>query len=83
MNKTEVIAKQAMQIMELRRKVKDFKGRAKRAMLFMVCVGGPLNDNLLGYNSEQKKLFVKICDALDGIDKTCGDRSRYTGESDD
>lgn len=47
---TEMIARQAKQLEELRDEVADLKERIRLAALHIYCIGGPLNDNKLGYS---------------------------------
>jgi hypothetical protein len=64
--KDELIAAQAMEIAELRETVKDRDERLRQIHLTCVCIGGPLNDNVLGYTREQLRTFHDI-DALASI----------------
>ena len=57
MTDDQLIARQAKQIEELKDQLSDLQERIQSAISIMVCIGGPLNDNRLGYNSEQRKLF--------------------------
>ena len=60
MNDNELIARQAKQIENLRDEVADLKTRVSRARLHIYCIGGPLNDNKLGYSKQQMSTFAKI-----------------------
>ena len=64
MKEAELIARQAKQIEELRDEVADLKERARRARLHIYCIGGPLNDNKLGYTRAQMVAFARISDEL-------------------
>lgn len=64
MTDTELIARQAKQIEELRDKVSDLKSRAERAASHIYCVGGPLNDNRLNYSRPQMVTFSLIAEEL-------------------
>lgn len=64
MTEAELIARQAKQIEELRDEVADLKERARRALSHIYCVGGPLNDNNLGYSSHQMVTFDRISEEL-------------------
>ena len=66
MTEAELIARQAKQIEELRDEVADLKRRADRARSHIYCIGGPLNDNKLGYTKTQMVTFSRIADELDG-----------------
>ena len=64
MTEAELIARQAMQIEELRDEVADLKGRMRAAWSHIYCIGGPLNDNKLGYSRPQMVTFARIAEAL-------------------
>lgn len=64
MKEAELIARQAKQIEELRDEVSNLKERARRARLHIYCIGGPLNDNKLGYSKPQMVTFARIADEL-------------------
>jgi hypothetical protein len=55
-----LIAQQAREIAELKEQVTAYKDAADRIHLMLICIGGPLNDNKLGYTREQLKLFYDI-----------------------
>lgn len=60
MTKDELIAKQQLEIEELKNRLEwanDDKGRIRN---ILTCIGGPLNDNLLGYSAEQRKPLHEI-----------------------
>ena len=67
MTEAELIARQAKKIEELRDEVADMKERIKRARLPIYCIGGPLNDNKLGYTREQMVTFSRIADELGDV----------------
>lgn len=54
------------QLGELRDEVVDLKERSRIAKSYIYCIGGPLNDNKLGYSRAQMLTFVWIANALDG-----------------
>ena len=64
MTEIELIARQAKLIEELRDEVADLKERVHRAGRHIYCIGGPLNDNILGYTRPQLMTFVRIADDL-------------------
>ncbi len=66
MTEAELIARQAKQIEELRDEVDDLKARANKALMHIYCIGGPLNDNKLGYSRAQMVTFSRISDELGG-----------------
>ena len=64
MTESDLIARQAKQLEELRDEVSDLKERARRARLHIYCIGGPLNDNKLGYSKQQMVTFYRIAEEL-------------------
>jgi hypothetical protein len=66
MTDTELIVLQAKQIHALCTEVQQLKQRMSDARLYIVGIGGPLNDNSLKFNAEQQMLFRKINDYLKG-----------------
>ena len=60
MNDDEIISHQARTIIELTEQLKDLKERIRQAHLHIICIGGPLNDNKLGYSKEQLVTFHRI-----------------------
>jgi hypothetical protein len=67
MTEAELIARQAKQLEELRDEVADLKERVRRARLHIHCIGGPLNDNKLGYSKPQMVTFARIADELGDV----------------
>jgi hypothetical protein len=67
MTEAELIARQAKQLEELRDEVADLKERARRARMHIYCIGGPLNDNKLGYTRAQMVTFARIVDELGDV----------------
>jgi len=67
MTESELIARQAKQLEELRDEVADLRERSRRALMHIYCIGGPLNDNKLGYTKPQKVTFARIADELGDI----------------
>ena len=64
MTQDQLIARQAQQIEELRDEVKCLKERMHRAWSHIYCIGGPLNDNKLGYTRAQMATFFRIAEEL-------------------
>jgi uncharacterized coiled-coil protein SlyX len=64
MTQAELIARQAKKLEELSDEVADLKERARRAREHIYCIGGPLNDNKLGYSKPQMVTFARIADEL-------------------
>lgn len=60
----ELIARQAMQLEELRDEVADLRERISAARSHIYCIGGPLNDNKLGYSMPQMATFFRIAKVL-------------------
>lgn len=58
----EVIGRQTVEITDLKDALADCNARLSRIVLRLVCVGGPLNDNVLGFNVEQRKYLKQILD---------------------
>lgn len=59
-----VIARQARRIDHLEQENAELKQRIERAVLHIVCIGGPLNDNKLGYSKDQLGTFWRIKEEL-------------------
>lgn len=60
MEDTELIAKQARQIAELEESIAYYKAANKAIHMIIFGVGGPLNDNKLGYSKAQMWPFSDI-----------------------
>lgn len=71
MTKEKLITKQQLRIHELEEAVKEMAGDLETVQLHLICVGGGLNDNMLGYTPEQMKrdLFPMLHAAESGIGK--------------
>lgn len=74
MTDTELIAAQARRIAALEEERRNCKEAVEQARLHMICIGGPLNDNVLGYSPEQLTTFRRIDTLI---------RHLYTGDKDD
>ena len=72
----ELVAVQAKRIEELEIDKRRLISGIKDAKKYIVCIGGPLNDNLLGYSAPQLKTFWSILHALDDV----SEYSAYEGE---
>lgn len=66
MEEIELIARQAHLIEELRDQVTDLESRCAKALRFIYCIGGPLNDNAEQYDKVQRVRFLRIANALRG-----------------
>jgi hypothetical protein len=64
MTESELIARQAKQIEELRDEVKLLREGISEARSHIVCIGGPLNDDRLSFTKEQRAVFHRIDAAL-------------------
>jgi hypothetical protein len=64
MTKNETIARLARRVEKQRQLLKYCRGVATRAHLLMYNIGGPLNDNKLGYTNEQLLIFQQIANEL-------------------
>ena len=62
---TEVIARLAIKIDGLEQRAERMRQSIEGAKLYIICIGGPLNDNKLGYSKEQLVTFQKILDVLE------------------
>lgn len=60
MENDELVARQARKIAELEDAVARYRENAKEIMGIIYCIGGPLNDNKLGYTREQMTDFFRI-----------------------
>ena len=60
MTDNEIIATQAKEIYHLKNKLEDYRSMARNINKKIYCIGGPLNDNKLGFTYEQMKLFWEI-----------------------
>jgi hypothetical protein len=67
MTEAELIVRQARKLEELRDEVADLKERLRRARSHIYCIGGPLNDNKLGYTKPQMVTFARIADELGDV----------------
>ncbi len=65
MTNDELIARQAKKIEELQDTIEDYEETIRNVMNAMVCIGGPLNDNKLGYTKEQLRIFHGMYAMLD------------------
>ena len=63
----EVIARQARRIMELEDAVRQFQEGCEAIRMRLICIGGPLNDNVLFYSKEQLAIFFRIQDTLNDM----------------
>lgn len=65
MTDSELIASQAREIATLRADLAEARERIARAKLLIFGIGGPLNDNVLGYSLAQLQTFRRILSELE------------------
>lgn len=68
MSKEELIASQQLEIQELREKVTTRDVAITKASLCFVAIGGPLNDNALGFNTAQIEWAREVFNLLETAD---------------
>lgn len=61
-----IIGQQAIEIANLKEEARDLRERINKACLRMICIGGPLNDNVLQFNKDQLRLIHNIYNELEG-----------------
>jgi len=61
---SEIIARQARVIEELKEQVSILERNKKDALGHIFCIGGPLNDNKLGFSKQQMVTFARIAECL-------------------
>jgi len=64
MTKNELITKQQLEIESLKSENEFLRKSHDNIFNIIYCIGGPLNDNKLGYTKEQMMDFVKIKNEL-------------------
>lgn len=65
MTDDEVIAYLARELAKSQERCARYLEDIEEAHGMFICIGGPLNDNKLGFNKEQIKYLQKICNALE------------------
>lgn len=65
MTTDELIAQQAMRIAVLEARNQSLISSADAIKDILFCVGGPLNDNVLGYSKPQLATFFRIADLVE------------------
>jgi len=63
---SELIAKQARRIADLESQLTEQADMISRARQRIICIGGPLNDNLLRYTQAQLREWHSVLDCLEG-----------------
>lgn len=61
----ETIARQAMRLEGMEIENSRLRENIKKAISHIVCIGGPLNDNKLGYSKQQMVTFWRIKEELE------------------
>jgi len=64
MTPVELIAKQQIEIEELKIEVAEYVESHKNIHMIIYCIGGPLNDNKLMYSHKQMSPFFEISNEL-------------------
>lgn len=77
MTDTELIARQAKQIAMLSIELDALKQAIRSVRGTIYCIGGPLNDNRLGYTATQLMPFERIAKEIDGLGVPEGDKPEY------
>jgi putative AlgH/UPF0301 family transcriptional regulator len=65
MSNEQVIVDQAKKLAILEKKNDLMQAGMKTAIMRMICIGGPLNDNKLGYSHEQQLVFQSMLNDLE------------------
>ena len=60
MTDNEIIANLARENMFLKEEKKLYKSTLESIDSYIFCIGGPLNDNVLKYNTKQLQFFIKL-----------------------
>lgn len=53
MNKDQLIAKQQLEMEELKERIEEYQDTLKQIYYAMYNIGAPLNDNILNFNTKQ------------------------------
>ncbi len=64
MTKEELITKQQLQIEELTKDLEYTNGLLEQASRMFICIGAPLNDNVLKFNKQQLKWASEVHNIL-------------------
>lgn len=65
-----VIAKQATELIELKARLEAIKNMAASMKLRLVCIGGPLNDNIGEYTRDQLQIFIRLLEGIEYVKET-------------
>lgn len=61
-SEAETIAAQARELVALRKEVEELRRRQTEIRSHLYCIGGPLNDNVLGYTKQQLAVLFRIAE---------------------
>ena len=64
---SQVIADQARQIFVFESLLDQYLKNVRKVNNMLYCIGGPLNDNKLGYTKEQMQIFFHIQETLEMV----------------
>lgn len=67
MTKEQLITEQQLKIHQLEEENRNLLKCIRKLRMRMVCVGGPLNDNVLGYSEKQLAIFWKMDKEIQGV----------------
>jgi len=64
-----IIAEQAKALFKAERRVEELEDSMRQIRLKLICIGGPLNDNVLGYSNEQLRIFRAISNIIHEVER--------------
>lgn len=62
------VGRQALYIEKLETTIKEQDAAIKKAISYLICFGGPFNDNTLQFDKKQIGYLFKVLHALEGYD---------------
>ena len=60
MTQTELVAQQALELAMLKDQLRDCQKDMLEISMTLCCIGGALNDNMLGYSADQLRPLARI-----------------------
>ena len=48
-------------------RIVELEGALRDIELFLICIGGPLNDNVMQYSADQLKIFFRIINTIKDV----------------
>ena len=69
MTKNDLIAKQQLEIEHLKIRLARANEDKQKITSALICIGGPLNDNKLGYSVPQRNYLQQILDLAEVCDR--------------